>query len=172
MSAADRSFQSKLRSRLEYAPEGRAIAFADAGGDLEWISFGDFFQEAAGCGHALSESGLRSGDSCVFVLSSDRACAAAVLGSLLIGAVPTLAAPPVVRGLHSNLPEVVRHVAGKTKARLVILGDESASLAPALGDSGFSLARLADLVGAGDSAAAPLADLLRAYRGAFAAAIE
>ncbi len=152
------SLQARLRQRLDHAPDRRAIAFIDSRGDFEWLRFDDFFEEAARCGHALAEKGVGPGDSCVFVLSSDRACAATVLGSLLIGAAPTLCAPPVVRGLHSNLPEVVGHVAGKTGARLIVLGDESASLAPPLEESGFSLAQVGDLVASGDAAAAPLAD--------------
>ncbi len=152
------SLQARLRDRLAAAPDGRALAFVDSRGDFEWLSFADFYREAARAGHALAESGVRAGDSCVFVLASDRACAATVLGSLLIGAVPTLCAPPVVRGLHSNLPEVVRHVAGKTGARLIILGEESASLTPALEQSGFPLARVDELTGSGDADAAPLAD--------------
>ncbi|MCB1232842.1 MAG: AMP-binding protein, partial [Verrucomicrobiae bacterium] len=150
--------QARLRSRLECAPDRRAIAFVDSRGEFEWLTFGDFYQESARAGHALAENGLRAGDACVFVLSSDRACAATVLGSLLIGAVPTLCAPPVVRGLHSNLPEVVRHVGNKTEARLIVLGDESASLAPALTESGFTLAQVGDLVSGGDSGSAPLAE--------------
>ena len=152
------SLQATLRQRLDSAPDRRAIAFVDGKGDYEWISFGDFFQEAAAAGHALTENGIKPGDACIFVLSSDRACAATVLGSLLAGAVPTLCAPPVVRGLHSNLPEVVSHVAGRTKARLVVLGEESASLALPLTESGFNLAQVGDLVANGDSDSVTLAD--------------
>ena len=157
MPTSNDSLQARLRSRLERDPQGRALAFVDRRGDFEWLSFAEFFEEAAGYGHALSERGVSKGDSCIFVLQSDRACASALAGSLLIGAVPTLVAPPIVRGLHSNLPEVVRRISGQTSASLVVLGDDSVSLSPPLEEAGLNLANVDELVG-GDGGSAPLAD--------------
>lgn len=150
MPSPARSLQARLRDRLERDPSGRALTFVDGRGNFEWIPYETFYREAAAHGHALSERGLQPGDACVFVLQSHRECAAAVIGCLLAGGIPTLAAPPVVRGLHSNLPEVVRHVAGRTRARMVLLGEESASLEPDLADEGFSLCEITELAGQGD----------------------
>ena len=59
---------------------------------------------------------------------------------------------PVSALMHAGIVN-----AGKTGARLIVLGDESASLAPPLEESGFSLAQVGDLVASGDAAAAETA---------------
>jgi acyl-CoA synthetase (AMP-forming)/AMP-acid ligase II len=83
----------------------------------------------------MAEHGLQRGDVCILVLSSDEFCSNVLMGCLLLGALPLLVAPPVVRGLHSNLREVVRHVTRKTSARMVVLGEASASIADELRQS-------------------------------------
>lgn len=56
------------------------------------------------------------------VLHSDGEAARALLGALLAGAVPLLVAPPVVRGLHTNLTRVLEHVVEATGAVAVVYG--------------------------------------------------
>ncbi len=124
------TLQHALADRLQRAPDARALAFADARGGIDWITFGDLHQQAAARAHLLAEKGLRPGDVCLFVLSSNRACALALLGCLLAGGVPVLVAPPIVRGLHSNLTEVMSHVARKTGARLAVVEEGAEAAVP------------------------------------------
>jgi acyl-CoA synthetase (AMP-forming)/AMP-acid ligase II len=100
----------------------------DSQGDVRWRSVEELHREASRIGSLLVDRGLGRDDVCVLVLAPDEFCARALLGCLIIGAVPVLVAPPVVRGLHSNLKEVLRYVARTTRAR-VILADESADRA-------------------------------------------
>lgn len=132
------------------------MAFVDRRGEFEWLSYAEFYQESAAYGQSLSERGVGKGDSCIFVLQSDRACAAALAGCLLIGGVPTLIAPPIVRGLHSNLPEVVQRISLQTSAKIVVLGDDSKSLSPPLEQAGLNLINVENLAD-GDASNAPLA---------------
>lgn len=136
------TLQHALAARLQHAPDARALAFVDAGGGFDWITFGDLHQQAAARAHYLSEQGLRPGEVCLIVLPSDRACLLAVLGCLLAGGVPVLVAPPIVRGLHSNLTEVMRHVARKTGARLAVVEDGAESAMPADGPSAIAISAL------------------------------
>lgn len=128
MSGRRESLQARLARRLEEAPEGHALAFVDGRGRFAWQSFGELHGRAARYAAALAEGGLGAGDVCVLVAPSDEGCATALLAALLAGARPVLVAPPVVRGLHSQLREVVAHVVGRTGARAVVLGAELAEV--------------------------------------------
>ena len=136
------TLQHVLADRLQRHPEGRALAFADARGAFDWLTFSELHQHAAARAHVLQQQGLQPGDVCLFVLPSDRACLLAVLGCLLAGGVPVLVAPPIVRGLHSNLTEVMRHVARKTQARLAVVEDGAESAVPAPGPRALALSAL------------------------------
>ncbi len=147
------TLQAAFAARLDRSPDARALAFVDARGDFDWITFGDLHQQAARRAHLLAEQGLRPGDVCLFVLPSNRPCALALLGCLLVGGVPVLVAPPIVRGLHSNLPGIMRHVARKTAARLAVVEDGEESTVPADGPRALPISSLDQ---GGDAAAAPL----------------
>jgi len=144
---------------LEQDPDGRAFAFYDASGAYSWRSFGEFHASGARCGSILSESGLARGEVCVLLSSSDEITANILFGALLIGAVPLLVAPPVVRGLHSNLAQVVEHVIRKTSARMVVLEDEHRALGEAIGSDidGIKIRYTTEFLAGGDAEAAPLA---------------
>ena len=111
---------SHLLARLEQYPERPALAFVDRHGGFTWQSYQQVYQRAARYAAGLAERGLSRGDVCVLAMPSDISCASTLLGVLLSGAVPVLVAPPLVRGLHSNLPEALRYVVRKTRARLVV----------------------------------------------------
>ncbi len=136
------TLQHAFAARLQHAPDARALAFADARGGFDWLTFGDLHQQAAARVHLLAEHGLRPGEVCLFVLPSDRSCALAVLGCLLAGGVPVLVAPPIVRGLHSNLTEVMRHVARKTGARLAVVENGAETAVPEGGPRAVSISAL------------------------------
>lgn len=136
------TLQHALADRLQRAPDARALAFADARGGFDWLTFADLHQQAAARAHRLVEHGLRPGEVCLFVLPSDRSCLLAVLGCLLAGGVPVLVAPPIVRGLHSNLTEVMRHVARKTRARLAVVEDGAEAAVPADGPRAVPISAL------------------------------
>jgi fatty-acyl-CoA synthase len=120
----DRSLQSEIARRLEEAPDQPALTFFDPSGGWRWLSFAELHRRASCCAGHLQDRGLRPGDVCVLVMPSDQHACDAILGVLLAGGVPVSVAPPVVRGLHSNLAEVVRHVVRTTAARAVLIGEE------------------------------------------------
>ena len=121
--------QELLRDRLDREPDGRSLTFLGPDEVVAWRSFSEIYTAAAGRGAALTENGVgEGGRACVIVLRSHEFCAEAVLGCLLVGALPVLIAPPVVGGLHSNLREIVEHVVRATDARLVLMDEEEAAL--------------------------------------------
>ena len=121
-----------FRARLESNPEGNALAFFNPDGTYTWRTFREFHETGRRCGSILAGKGVSHGDVCVFMLPSDEITANALFGSLLIGALPLMVAPPVVRGLHSNLKDVLEHVVNTTSARMVVLEDDEKALGEAL----------------------------------------
>jgi acyl-CoA synthetase (AMP-forming)/AMP-acid ligase II len=154
-----RSLQFLIRDRLEKDPEGRAFTFYDSAGAFSWRSFSEFHASGARCGSILAESGLSRGEVCVILSSSDELTANILFGCLLIGALPLLVAPPVVRGLHSNLAQVLEHVIRKTSARMVVLEDEHRQLGEVVGSDieRIKILYTSEFLDRGDPAAAPLA---------------
>ncbi len=148
------TLQKRWRNRLERTPEARALAFVDRRGRFEWRSFAELYSSAARRGAALAELGLRPGEACVVMGHSDERTATALLGAFLAGGLPVLVAPPVVRGLHSNQAEVLRHVVRKTRARLVVVDEERPGIEA--GGAGARLITAAALAG-GEAAALPAA---------------
>ena len=157
------SLQAAFRGRLASNPDGKALAFFNPDGSYTWRTFGEFYETGCGCGSILSEMGVSRGDVCVFMLPSNEMSANALFGSLLIGALPLMVAPPVVRGLHSNLKDVLEYVVKTTSARMVVLEDDEKILGEALQESYLktSILYTSALLRGGDPAAAPLA--YRAY---------
>lgn len=115
------SLQTSLRERLERAPGRRALAFIDARGRFAWRSLEQVHDSAAAYGAAFAEHGLGPGDVCILALPSTETCAELLLGTLLLGAVPLLVAPPVLPGREAVLTAVIRQMARKTKARLLVV---------------------------------------------------
>lgn len=126
------SLQTMFRDRLATNPDGKALAFFNPDGTYTWRTFREFHETGCRCGSILSEMGMSRGDVCVFMLPSEEISANVLFGSLLIGALPLMVAPPVVRGLHSNLKDVLEHVVNTTSARMVVLEDDERALGEAL----------------------------------------
>lgn len=154
------TLQAGLDNRLQRAPERPALAFADPAGVYRWRSFAEVHADAAAAGAALAEQGLGPGQVCVLALPSDELCARLLLGALLIGARPLLVAPPVVRGLQSQLAETLAHVLTTTEAVLFI-GDEG--FAPLAEDLSRASPATRLLFGAGAVAAAEADSALLVY---------
>lgn len=152
------SLQTMFRERLESNPDGNALAFFNPDGTYTWRTFREFYETGCRYGSILSESGLSRGEVCVFMLPSDEISANALFGSLLIGALPLMVAPPVVRGLHSNLKDVIEHVVKTTSARTVVLEDDEKTLGEALQKSHpeTRVLYISEFDNGGDPGAAPL----------------
>lgn len=117
------TLQSRLRERLERAPERRALAFYAPNGEFSWIRFGDVYRRAEGLAAVLGEHGLGRGEVGMIVLPSGELAATTTLAVLLCGAVPLLVAPPVVAGSLLDLPRVLRRTAQETRARVVVCSE-------------------------------------------------
>jgi acyl-CoA synthetase (AMP-forming)/AMP-acid ligase II len=130
------SLLSRLRGELGKAPGRKALAFVDARGHFAWRSLEQVHDEAAGHARALADAGLGPGDTCVIVLPSGERSAAVLLGTLLLGAVPLLVAPPTLRGADSHLAGVLTRVTRRARARLVVLSGAGPALAEQLARSG------------------------------------
>jgi len=122
------SLQEMFRARLESSPDGNALAFFNPDGSFTWRTFREFYETGRRYGSIMSAKQDLRGKVCVFMLPSDEISANALFGSLLVGAIPLMVAPPVVRGLHSNLKDVLKHVVNTTSARIVVLEDGECEL--------------------------------------------
>lgn len=130
----NRSLQARLLRRLEEAPDRKCLAWLDRKGAFRWRSRAEVYRRAAGYAAVMADKGLRGGDVCVLVLPSEEFASTALLATLLLGARPVLVAPPVVRGLHSNLKGVLMYLIRKTGARMVVGTDQERPLGPELAD--------------------------------------
>lgn len=116
------SLQSKLHERYRHAPEGRALAFYERDGEVSWRSFGELYESATTRARTLHELGLRPGAVCILIPENDELSSTNLLAVLILGAVPVLSAPPIVRGHHSNLKDVLKYLIRKTRASMVLAG--------------------------------------------------
>jgi acyl-CoA synthetase (AMP-forming)/AMP-acid ligase II len=116
----ENTLQASFYALLEQDPGQRAVGFTDAAGDVAWRTREEFHERAAKIGAALADRGVARGDVCILVLPSDEFCATALAAVLLLGAVPLLIAPPVLSDAHSNLAQVLRHMLGKLRPRVVV----------------------------------------------------
>lgn len=114
------SLQGMLWQRLEGAAHQSALSFYRGNGLGPWSTFGEVYQQAAGTAQHLGDEGLKNGDICVVVLPSEELAARVILGTLLLGAVPLLVAPPALSGPNSNITRVVEHTLALTRAKLVV----------------------------------------------------
>lgn len=158
MSEQKVSVQRSLRERLDKRPEERAWTFVQKNGEFEWASFADFYGRASASASLLSERGLRKGDVAVLVLQSDERAANVLMGSLLLGAVPLLVAPPIVQGLHSNLTEVVAHVVGRAGSKFVVTDDDATDSTETVGDASVRLASISEVSSNEITGAVPLVE--------------
>ena len=119
---AQQSLQSKLHERYQHAPAGRALAFYERCGVVSWRSFGELYESATSRAKALHELGLRPGAVCILIPENDELSTTNLLAVLVLGAIPVLSAPPIVRGRHSNLKDVLKYLIRKTRASMVLAG--------------------------------------------------
>ena len=125
---SDDSIQKRLYDRFKTAPKGRALAFLDQSGNYAWSSFGDLYGAAREYAALLSSHGVSPGDVCILIPENDEFSTRNLLAVLILGAVPVCSSPPIVRGHHSNLKEVLEYLIRKTGARAVIASDTVAPL--------------------------------------------
>ena len=118
------SLQARVYACLDHAPERRAIAFGDPQGRFSWLSREEFYRRGVGAALQLIDHGLARGDVCVIVLPSRAQTASMLFGTLLVGAVPVLVAPPSLQRFNSDLLRILNHTVRKTGARVVV-HDES-----------------------------------------------
>lgn len=161
MAGREETIQGLLHDRLERHPDKRALAIVGIDGAINWLTTAGLHRAAAGRAAWLREAGLRQGDTAVLVSSDPGFAASCVLGILQLGAVPLLVAPPAIQGVNSNLREVIRHVAGLSSARLVLLPKGMGETAALLAEKHAGTAALVG-EGGGDAAepgfAEPAAD--------------
>jgi len=119
--AASDSLQHRLYRQAERGAGRRAIAFVSPDGAVGWRTWQEFLDGAAGYSAWLSEEGLRQGGVCVLGLQSDEACAKALLGTLLLGAVPLLVAPPMLQEGSSHLLQVLTRICRRTRAQVAVV---------------------------------------------------
>jgi len=131
---SDDSIQSRLYERFQAAPEGKALAFLDESGSYTWRSFGDLYNEALERAAVLASHGISHGDVCIVIPENDSFSTTNLLALLILGAVPVCSSPPIVRGHHSNLKEVLEYLIRMTGAKAVITSDTIAPLVEELRD--------------------------------------
>ncbi|MEN8131325.1 MAG: AMP-binding protein [Pseudomonadota bacterium] len=117
---APQSLQAKLYRRYEHSPQGRALAFYEPSGKYTWRSYAELYEAGLSRAKALSAKGLRPGEVCILIPENDEFSTTNLMAVLILGAIPVLSAPPIVRGHHSNLKAVLRYLLRKTQARMVI----------------------------------------------------
>jgi len=122
------SLQRRLYAQRERDANARAIAFVDAGGEIRWRTWRELFEGATGYAHWLAEAGLRPGDVAVLAVPSDEACARALMGALLVGAVPLLVAPPALQDASSHLLQVLVRTSRRARARIALVPAGTAGL--------------------------------------------
>lgn len=113
------SLQEAFYRQLDAAPEARCITWYDRRSEVRWQSRAEFYAVAARRATQLREAGLGAGDVCVIVHHSDPTSMATLVGTLLLGGLPLLVAPPAIQGVNSDLPRVVTSTVQRTHAPVV-----------------------------------------------------
>jgi len=114
------SLQAEILARLSESPDARCICFYGAGETVEWQSRAQFYGKSAAVAQQLRQEGVRPGDICIIVLPSGETSANALLGTLLLGAVPLLIAPPTLVGGNLELHKTLHSVLRSTRPRVVV----------------------------------------------------
>ena len=146
------SLQARLWQRLEEAADQPALSFYRGNNIGPWSTFAELYRQASATARHLGEQGLKDGDICIIVLPSEEPAARYVLGTLLLGAVPLLIAPPSLTGPNSNLNRVLAHTVALTRAKVVVAEE---SLPFEVGESGASLLQAGPLTSDGTAELLP-----------------
>ncbi|MGB5261601.1 MAG: AMP-binding protein [Gammaproteobacteria bacterium] len=128
----DDSIQKRLHERFESSPGGNALAFVDESENVTWLSFGEVYRSAQERAAVFACHGIGPGDVCILIPENDEFSTTSLLAVLILGAIPVCSAPPIVRGHHSNLKEVLSYLIRKTGAKAVIASDTIAPLVEGL----------------------------------------
>ena len=118
------SIQKRLSNRLMVEPSGRAFAFYKSDGTYSWRSYQEFHTSASKFAQRLSEKGIEAQDVCLIVMPSTEEAAVSVMGTILLGGIPLLVSPPVMKGSLLDLPRILTNTTNRTKAKIVLC-DES-----------------------------------------------
>jgi len=113
------SLQDAFYRQLDDDADARCITWYDRRSEVKWQTRGEFFADAAGRAAQLQAAGLGRGDVCVIVHQSDATAMATLVGTLLLGGLPLLVAPPAIQGVNSDLPRIVANTVQRTGAPVV-----------------------------------------------------
>jgi acyl-CoA synthetase (AMP-forming)/AMP-acid ligase II len=122
------TLQSSIHELAQAAPDAKALGFYSADRTCTWISRGELLAGAEAAASRLAEMGLVEGAVCVQVPYNDRFAAEVLLGTLALGALPLLVAPPAIQGLNSSLPDILHGIIERTSAPVVVAADTVAGM--------------------------------------------
>jgi acyl-CoA synthetase (AMP-forming)/AMP-acid ligase II len=117
------SLQARLYKRLQEDPAQNALAFYAEGEVLRWQTFEELYARASARAGYLSAQGVHAGDVCVVIPENDDLSVINLLAVILLGAKPLCAAPPIMRGKHSSLRDILVYIIRKTRAKAVLAGE-------------------------------------------------
>ena len=129
MGANGQTIQSRMLQSWDADPVAPALGFSRTGESWQWWTREETARRSRTAAAVLTDRGLAANDACILVLDSDATCSALLLGAFLCGARPVLVAPPIVRGLHGNLDQVLQHVAERTSASVLVTHETFAPVA-------------------------------------------
>lgn len=119
----EKTLQAAFERQLEARESKPVLAFYDRHGGFAWMNGGEFSARAAGAAAELESAGLRAGDVCTIVLPSGPASAFMLAGTLMLGGLPLLVAPPSLQKFNSDLTRIFERTAQKTRTRVVVHDD-------------------------------------------------
>lgn len=132
----EESLQARLYKRFQEDPDQNALAFYARGEELRWQTFGELYTRARIRANYLKAHGVHAGDACIVVPENDDLSVVNLLAVIIVGARPLCAAPPIVRGQHSSLREILAYIIRKTRARTVLAGEHMQTLLEGIEASG------------------------------------
>lgn len=119
----DLTLQAAIYRRADQDPGRRALGFYTSHRRCEWWTRAEVVERAERTATALAERGLGPGDVCVHVPYNDPFATDALLGSLFVGAIPLLVAPPAIQGMNSSLTDILHGIIERTESPLVVAAD-------------------------------------------------
>ena len=113
------SLQEAFYRQLDADPDARCVMWYERRGEPRWQTRGEFYADAAGRAAQLRAAGLSRNEVCVIVHQSDAVSMTTLVGTLLLGGLPLLVAPPAIQGVNSDLPRIVAGTVQRTGAPVV-----------------------------------------------------
>jgi fatty-acyl-CoA synthase len=117
------TLQGSLYETARRNPRRRALGFYSADGDLAWLTYEELLGLGLGAGGWLREQGVGRGETCVLAVGDARRTAALLLGVLALGAIPLTLPPPGILRSSRSQAGVLRAIARRARARLVVTDD-------------------------------------------------